>query len=272
MIGAVTYQLQVCKGGRMEGFAGRLLHAAFFRLLESYSPDLSEEIHDHMNGKPFSISPLLDPRREKSPALLENHMISVQTGNTFFLRIAALRTDLLRAAALVPIGSLLQVGRIPMEIVHIYADGTHESGFLETDDLIQTVVEAENIQEITFDFISPVSFRRDTEDYPLPDPNLVFCSLADKWTQAQMPVAITKDRIRIITAHVYPVGWSGRTQRVYFGRDRGLIGFTGRYTYTLKKLDPVDRQILLILSQFAVFSGVGRVTAQGFGQTRLHWN
>lgn len=271
MIGAVTYQLRVCNDGRIEGFAGRLLHAAFFRLLEHYSPELSQKIHDQTRGKPFSISPLLDPGHEEPSAIIENHMVSVKTGKTFFLRISALQMDVLRAAVLVPKGSILQIGRIPMEITNIFADGTHDSGFLEAEDLVRTAVEADDVQEVTFDFISPVSFRRDTEDYPLPDPDLIFCSLADKWTLASMPATIAKERIREITAHIYPTRWTGHTKRVYFGRDRGLVGFTGSYSYSLKNLTQTDRQILLILSQFAVFSGVGRVTAQGFGQTRLHW-
>ena len=56
MIGAITWELETLEGARLEGFAGRLLHAAFFRLLASISPALSKTVHDEMMAKPFSLA------------------------------------------------------------------------------------------------------------------------------------------------------------------------------------------------------------------------
>ena len=63
MLGAVTYELTAVKDERMEGFAGRLLHAAFFRHLAACSPRLSHQMHDEENIKPFTVSPLIQPQR-----------------------------------------------------------------------------------------------------------------------------------------------------------------------------------------------------------------
>ncbi|MCI6753064.1 MAG: CRISPR system precrRNA processing endoribonuclease RAMP protein Cas6 [Selenomonas bovis] len=270
MIGAITWELETLEGARLEGFAGRLLHAAFFRLLASISPALSKTVHDEMTAKPFSLSPLLDPARERA-CICRKEPFFVQRGTRFLWRASLLHPALLQALLQVPVGTPLHVGHVPMRIAALHADGTLESGVLEPEELIATAIAQEEAREITLRFDSPVCFRRGSYDYPLPEPVLIFSSLADKWQQAAMPLELNREMVKELATHIYPTDWSGRTQRIYFRRGSGLSGFTGFYTFTLKELEPSMRSLALLLTQFAVFSGTGRMTAQGFGKTQCRW-
>ena len=271
MIGAITWELETLEGARLEGFAGRLLHAAFFRLLASVSPDLSKFVHDEMTTKPFSLSPLLDPAR-RDACIYRKEAFFVPGGTRFLWRVSLLHPELLRAMLAIPVGTPLQIGHVPMHITTVHADGTHESGVLEPEELIAVAMEQQDAHEVTLRFDSPVCFRRDRFDYPLPEPVLIFSSLADKWQQARMPLSLDLSAMKELASHIYPTDWSGRTQRVYFNRNSGLSGFTGFYTFSLRELDPSARCLILLLAQFAVFSGTGRMTTQGFGKTHCLWH
>lgn len=270
MIGAITWELETMADARLEGFAGRLLHAAFFRLLASISPALSKTVHDEMSTKPFSLSPLLASARERA-CICRKEPFFVQRGTRFLWRTSLLHPLLLQALLQIPIGTPLQVGHVPMRIASLHADGTLESGILEPEELIATAIAQEEAHEITLRFDSPVCFRRDSFDYPLPEPMLIFFSLADKWQQSEMPLPLDRATVKELAAHIYPTDWSGRTQRVYFNRNSGLSGFTGFYTFSLRELKPSARCLFLLLAQFAAFSGTGRMTTQGFGKTRCRW-
>lgn len=270
MIGAITWELETLEGARLEGFAGRLLHAAFFRLLASVSPDLSKFVHDEMKAKPFSLSPLLDPARGCA-CIYRKEAFFVPRGTRFLWRVSLLHPELLRAMLAITAGTQIQVGHVPMRIAAIHADGALESGVLEPEELIATAMEQQDAHEVTLRFDSPVCFRRDSFDYPLPEPMLIFFSLADKWQQSEMPLPLDRATVKELAAHIYPTDWSGRTQRVYFNRNSGLSGFTGFYTFSLRELKPSARCLFLLLAQFAAFSGTGRMTTQGFGKTRCRW-
>ncbi len=272
MIGAVTYELTAESSGTLEGFAGRLLHAAFFKHLAGYSKEMSEEIHDQEISKPFAISPLIRPHGTTndgtSSMVIEKYTVRIATGDRYFWRVSALRDDVLDAALSLRTGGTIQLGHISFAVTNVFVDGHHSSGIIDPEELIAQTLSVPLPAEISLHFLSPVSFRRDGLDYPLPAPELVFSSIADKWQQAGLPAAISKDGVREITMHVAPSDWKGRTVRTYFNRNRGTSGFIGHATYNLRAIEEQPRRILLLLAQFATFSGVGRLSAQGFGQAR----
>lgn len=63
--------------------------------------------------------------------------------------------------------------------------------------------------------------------------------------------------------------WIGHTKRVYFGRDRGITGFVGGFTFNLSKLNDEERQLITILATFGQHCGVGRLSSQGLGQVKV---
>ena len=268
MIGAAIYRLRAEGSAWLPVVHGRLMHAAFFAALRELSPELSGYVHDQMNLKPFTVSGLVLPKQHLRE---ERGRWYIPAGTILRWRVTGLTEMMVQAIAAIPPGYRLQAGSLPLVVERMSMDPGEEadSGALAEDDLIAACLAVPKVDEITFRFLSPVSFRADDRDYPWPLPAYVFASLADKWRQAGLPGALDKTAIHAEAAALRPLAWQGKSQRVYFAHDRGVLAFTGSFTYDLRGLAPERQQLFLLLAQFAVFAGVGRLTGQGFGQTRI---
>ena len=267
MIGAVVYELEAENGERVSDAQGRLLHGALFLLLKTVNPGFAALLHDGMNVKPFSSGPLELPKG----TLQEGQDWILRAGDFVYWRITSLDSTLFDALLAVSPGTKIPVGRLCLVLRRIIADHDvrSDTGVIKINKLMDTCLAVPKIHTITFHFRSPVSFRVDKSDYPLPVPVLVFSSLADKWIAAEMPAVIERNEIRADAERVFPLAWRGETRRLYLGRDRGITGFVGRFSYDVSQLDVERQRIFLLLARFAEFSGVGRLTAQGMGQTRM---
>ena len=264
MIGAVVYRLRAESAARVPLFHGRWLHGLFFKIMEEYSAELSAYVHEALQIKPFTVSLLKWRQGEEAGGYR-----TVRKGETMGWRVTALREDVLQAALHVRVGDVLQAGFLPLRVEEVKADGTHDSGVIDELELVGAALQAGRVAEIRLRFLSPVAFRRDDKDYPTPDPVFVFSSLADKWQQAAMPVEMDRAWIREAAAKALLSEWHGGSRRVYFGGDRGTLAFSGRFSYDVTALSEEEQHALLLLAQFATFAGVGRLTGQGFGETRV---
>ncbi len=267
MIGAAVYRLRAERAGHLPEMHGRLLHAAFFAALRELSPDISAHVHDEMNVKPFTIACL----RPEKPLRKERDGWRVREGDTFLWRVTGLNELMICAMASMTPGVRITVGSLSFAIekAMLASDDHRDAGVIDENDLIAACLSVPDLREITFRFISPVSFRAGTRDYPWPLPAYVFGSLADKWTQAGLPGRFQKREIHEEAEALLPLAWRGETKRLLLGERRGILAFTGTFTYGLDPLDEERRQAFLILAQFATFSGVGRLTGQGLGETRV---
>ena len=261
MIGAINYKLRAEKSARLPQINGRLMHAAFFRILHEVSPELEHFVHENMNIKPFTVS-YLTPMNELE--LIEERWI-VRRGNRFFWRVTGLSEEILRAAMAVPIGYEIQAGTLPLTVEDI------ESRAIDKEDFILSVKEEKPAAEIEFEFWTPTTFRIDDYDAPIPRADLIFPSLADKWTQSEMPASVDKKDIRELAAQIRLTEWSGQSKRFYFARDRGTLAFWGNFRYDISRLDVNVRKVFMLLAKFGEYSGVGRLCGQGFGQSRVQF-
>ena len=268
MIGAVVYQLRAENSAWLPAVHGRFMHAAFFAALRDLSPELSGYVHDQMNIKPFTVSGLTLYSKLPNP---QKNGWKIAAGTIGYWRVTALNETMVRAIAAILPGYSLQIGGLRFTVERRMMDpAEHEdSGVLDENEIIAGCLQIPRVDEITFRFLSPVSFRADEQDYPWPLPAYVFGSLADKWKQAELPGDFDKNMVHMEADAVRPLTWQGKSERIYFTRDRGVLGFTGKFTYDLRKLTTGQQQLFLMLAQFAVFSGVGRMTGQGLGQTRI---
>lgn len=259
MIGAVSYELQAENSARLSFINGRLMHAAFFKILHEVSPELENFVHEKLNIKPFTVS-FLDPLK-KIP-IVENRW-QVRRGDKFFWRVTALNEEILNAALAVPCGFEIQAGELILSVTDI------DSEILAEEDFISSVKKLSPANEITFEFLTPVSFRIDNFDAPYPRADLIFASLADKWTQVQMPAAVDKKFIKELAAQIRLTEWQGRSKKFYLAQDRGTLGFWGNFKFSLKDLEFDAQKVFMLLAKFGEYAGVGRLCAQGFGQTRV---
>lgn len=256
MTGAATYKLRAKNSARLPQINGRLMHAAFFKILHEISPELEQFVHDRQNIKPFTVS-FLEPLEELPSA---EGRWEVRRGDRFYWRVTGLTAEILEAAFAVPVGYELQAGALILELEDLET---------RVEDLIASVREMSAAREINFKFVTPVSFRIDEFDAPYPRAELIFNSLADKWTQAQMPAAVDKKLIRELAEKIRLTEWAGRSKKFYLAHDRGALGFWGNFFYNVEALNLDARKVFMLLARFAEYAGVGRLCGQGFGQARV---
>lgn len=259
MIGAVAYKLAAVNSARIPFINGRLMHAAFFKILHDVNPALEKFVHDQLNIKPFTVS-FLDPLKKISA--VENRW-NVRRGDKFYWRVTGLNEEILKSALAIYEGYEMQVGELFLTVEEIVSEVTAE------EDFISGVKKIAPVEEIEFEFLTPVTFRIDDFDAPYPRADLIFASLADKWAQVQMPAAVDKKIIRAMAAQIRLTEWQGRCKKFYLAHDRGTLAFWGKFRYDLQNLESDVRKVFMLLAKFANYAGVGRLCAQGLGQTRV---
>lgn len=268
MIGAIVYELQAENSTFLPIINGRFMHAAFFQILNDFSPTFGTFIHNEFNLKPFTVS-FLEPVK-KIPNNAEHW--SVRRGDKFLWRVTGLNKEILQAALNVPIGEKIQAGNLTLRLNKIICDGNirADSGIVEIEDFISNAKNFPPVEELVFNFLSPVSFRIDNFDAPYPRAELIFSSLADKWTQAQMPAVVDKKIIRELTRQIRLTCWSGESQKFYPAHNRSVLAFLGKFSYNIELLDNDIQKVFILLARFGEFAGVGRLTGQGFGRVLLN--
>ena len=260
MLGEIIFRLTAENSAELKFINGRLMHAAFFQILNSTSPELGSFVHEKMNLKPFTVS-FLNP--EKNLPSFENFW-KVRRGDKFSWRVTGLNEEILQAILSVNAGCQIQVGNLFLTVKKISAEK-----IISVSDFIAEIKNSEPFQKIEFKFLSPVSFRTDNFDAPYPRADLIFSSLADKWTQAQMPAAADKKTLRELAKNIRLTEWEGRSKKFFFAKDRGTLAFWGKFLYDLENFSDDVRKVFKLLANFGEFSGVGRLTGQGFGQTQI---
>ena len=263
MIGAIVYKLRAENSARLPIINGRLMHAAFFKILNAFSPELGQFVHNSLNIKPFTVS-FLEPAEEVSTV---GERWEVRRGEKFLWRVTGLNADILQTLVSVPVGYKIQVGALILSMEKIIDDAT----FVTVEDFIANIKSSPPIQQICFDFVSPTTFRIDNFDAPYPRAELIFGSLADKWIQAAMPVAVDKKIIRELAAQIRLIEWSGQSKKFYLSHDRGTLAFWGKFFFSVEAFGTDVRKVFMLLAKFGEFAGVGRLTGQGFGQTRINF-
>lgn len=114
-------------------------------------------------------------------------------------------------------------------------------------------------------FISPTFFRRQGNNYPLPEPKLVFASLISSWNSFA-PLKVPTDIEEALTGRL--------TLRHLELRSRSseahsrTVGCLGRVTYHLPKASDEEKNWLSALHRFSFYSAVGAKTSLGYGQVR----
>lgn len=260
MIGSIILKLTAENSGALKFINGRMMHAAFFQILNLTSPELGSFVHEKMNLKPFTVS-FLNP--EKNLPSREGQW-QVRRGDKFFWRVTGLNEEILQAILSLQVGYKMQVGDLFLTVKKISAEK-----IISVPDFIAEIKNSEPFKKIEFEFLTPVSFRTDNFDAPYPRAELIFSSLADKWTQAQMPAAADKKTLRELAKNIRLTEWEGRSKKFFFAKDRGTLAFWGKFLYESENLPEDVSKVFLLLASFGKFSGVGRLTGQGFGQTQV---
>lgn len=276
MLASIVYKLTALNSTSIAPFHGRKLHAMLFSIFARQSEELAAVIHGIDGFKPFTISQLqpvkglASSKNRDGIRIIKNRnreFWDVKAGDEFYWRVNLLTEELIPAVMEVPIRKEFLLDRLSLCLDEIICDGSLHTGVLEPNDLVAAALSMEHVKKVQFEFTSPVTFRNFDDDYAFPLPDMIFSSLANKWNSAHMSIVFDMDSIRSVAAMLLPQEWNGKSERVYFASDRGALGFKGKISFSLKRLTAEEREAIVILTSFAPFAGVGRLTGQGFGQT-----
>jgi len=249
----------------MPSYTGRMVHGWFLDWVRRTDPERAHQLHAIHQVKPFTVSGLLGGNEQ-------GNTCEFLPSDACWLRITAFEDELAGwlaerlADALPPIITLQQrIFQVGQVLTH--SDAHTWAGENSYRELVQRYLEGANVPStIKLFFSSPTTFRVRGHNVPLPLPDLVFGSLADRW-HAFAPIALDNAIRTVIAEQVVVSRYELRTQAVPI-RQSYQIGFTGRCEFTILAKNPYWRRVCHLLAAFAFYSGIGHKTAQGMGQTR----
>ena len=265
MLVSIVVELVSKRNVSLPPHLGRANHAALLRQIGMFDPALSRRLHDLEGAKPFTCSSILGatPRRDE---------VWVEGGRPYTIRFTGLNAEVSEAIkrcwletppdAWVLDDHLFRVNRVLVD----GSDGGW-SGQSTYTALVDRYLEQPALAapRLTFELASTTAFKSDNVTMPLPLPDLVLGSLANRWQAfSHAPVRVA---MRQFAAQHVAVSWFDLHSQAVDQKNRALrIGATGRVAYQVLN----DDYLLTanILADFALYAGVGVQTAAGMGQCR----
>ena len=259
---AVVLILRPIADARLAVSHGAFAYTAALDFLLRLNPALSRALHLAAPRKPLTCS-LLTGAQERSGSylVLDEH-------NTCTWRLTGL--DPFVSECLLNLSPDLGGIRIGEAVFTIAAvckvtEEHPEAGQDDYDAMWNRSMVQEPRSSVTFNFVSPTTFRTGRFEQPYPLPRLVFGLLAAAWNAySHHPLPDFEDAIE---KSVVLSNWRGETRRVELG-SRRTTGFMGRFTYRVMDPSAELRRIITLLSEYSFYAGVGWQTTHGMGQVR----
>ena len=233
---------------RLPDNCGRALHAQFFAWLQQGDEALANHVHDEMEPRPFTLSPLR-PR---------------DNGHLRF------RLNLLQDELWDPLwAGMAESGRL--ELLNNTFKLVQDELKLHRRTYEELAAEAEAGTLIRLRFFSPTAFRSNDMNYPLPDPVKIYHSWLARWNQfAPQKLRYNISLLDVVQAHVAPSYLRIGSEVSDFGRYK-LIGFQGLVSLRIMRPRLLGRDMLgrlNALADYAAYCGTGHRTSMGMGQTQ----
>ncbi len=263
-VSAVTLLLQPEHDARVPAWLGRAAQANFLHTLETVHPDFSKAIHDAQGAKPFTSSTLIG-------AQLQGDMVQLRSSDRLRLRYTTLHPQLTAVfhTRMLPVWQAngINLHNQPLRVVEM--DTGKQSTWNQESTYVQLLDQASAQRTITLTFSSPTSFKRTSGGFsPLPQPELVFSSLLDRWN-AFAPFRLPEELYDTVHEDIVIERANIQTETLVFahGQKGTVTGFTGKVTFHLTCSEE-KRRFLQALGAFARYSGVGVKTSVGMGQVQ----
>lgn len=245
---------------------GRAAHALLLQCIRDMDPELATAVHTGEPPRPFTASSLLGPHREGlSPA------------HTYVVRLTALNRAvtqaLERAAAdgrLQP-GEQVRLGEAVLLVEGASLDpgeqawaGASNYQALSAPWLL---AKSKPLKRIRLRFASPTTFRSGDLNQPFPLPSLVYGSLLNRWnafSSVGLPGEIRRYAEECMAVSRYQLS----SRRVPLKNHSLRMGAVGWMELVSVNPDPYWLSMIHLLTDFALYAGVGAATTMGMGQVR----
>ncbi|MGQ9928589.1 MAG: CRISPR system precrRNA processing endoribonuclease RAMP protein Cas6 [Chloroflexaceae bacterium] len=259
---AFVLRLYPLQGGPAPRPYGHGLQALFLDLVRQVAPEVAEELHADAPGKPYTVAVL--PQRNR---------------DVVEMRVSLLRTDLFQpfVQALLrqmPGEAPLRLGQSALRLGDVFGTppprGHPWAGYASFVALADRAAAAHSL---TLDFASATAIGQAARSNGrvrlaiLPDPALIFFSLARRWNElAPAQVRLDLELVRAAAADTLVSRYRAESCEINLGKGPQK-GFVGTVTYELP-LNPEQARTLAMLTDAALFLGVGIKTARGMGLCR----
>lgn len=240
------------------------LHAWFLEQVRQFDPDLSAYLHDGESEKPFNISALSGQLVASGKQLrLEAKEIYYWHVNALSQRVAQFLKHWLTQ---LPENLDLKGASLQIKQVSIAHEPTTYKQLLESS--------TDRPITISLSFISPTSFRRKGNHFPLPVPENLFHSYLRRWNDfSAMPIE-QELFLKWIEEGVIIHQHRLESEKVAAGKRGSVTGFRGAISLGLTKAALGNfefSELFYALVWLAPYCGTGHKTTFGLGQTRLDW-
>lgn len=258
---------------------GRSTHAFFLKIIRQTDENLSDDLHESGSSlRPFTTSSLIGYSSRRG----------LETERNYSLRLTGLNQEVTRhlweasqPGKILHPGQMIELDYTPFEITANSIltsriqepEAAHQSSNLWSRQMTYQELSAPYLlaktqpeRQVSLKFASPTSWKSAAGMHiPLPLPELVFNSLLSRWN-AFAPVSLP-DEVRRYAAECLAISRYQLSSRV-IPQKRGSkrIGCVGEVTYASVSYDRYWMNVIQMLADFALYSGVGISTTQGLGQ------
>ena len=246
--------------------SGRHLHALFLELVRSQSPTLATTLHGQTTAKAFTLSPLQPSATQHIGTLQWTYRRAIPAGTPCWWRITLLDDTLFGQLAHLWLGLSSQqnwsLGGSPIQVVSVLGTPQSDQSWSNYTPYDQLYAQASDTnRKLHFTLCTPTTFRVSDYDCALPTRESVFKGLLKRWNcYSQIPFPNT------LLEPVYPSFFNIRTELATDSRSK-LIGCVGDITFQI--LGDVETETikqLNTLTNYALYTGIGRKTPMGMGQ------
>jgi len=259
----LAFELRPCQAVQLFPDYAKGLHAWFLHQIQAYDPDLSRYLHDEQTEKAFTLS-----RLDGAMGVHDDRLI-LSPDNIYRWYITLLSAEVIQGVLpwLQQLPDILELARNPFRIEAV-------TTFLPAQtygDLYQVKPR----RTVSLSFLSPTSFRRKGNHFPLPVPNNLFHSYLRRWNEFSGYALDDDDDFLAWIDECVRIDRHWLESVVVPGGKRGNVtGFIGAIALSLSpkaRENPEFSQLFFSLSQYAPYCGTGHKTPFGLGQTRWEW-
>ncbi len=241
---------------------GQALHGLVLRLVRDNNQALSKEWHDSSDIKPFSVSSLYGRFTKTSAGY------KVVKGQRYWFKIGVIGGagfDSLGDTLFPKVAETAQIliSSTKFKLLDAKLDG-HPWAALSSWSQLNKIEPNGNL--FVLRFLSPTTFRRKKTNRILPDSELVFGSLLNRWNRfSPYPLDINlNDLLENIVISRFNLSTATHNLTT-----QPMLGFRGRCGFELLSGNQKLSADINKLANLAVFSGIGQKTTMGMGVARL---
>jgi CRISPR-associated endoribonuclease Cas6 len=247
---------------------GRAAHALLLKTVRTEDENLAAALHDEDGIRPFTASSLLGGVRR---GRLDPDARATLRFTGLDARVSAILVKASLPGGCLAPGQAVELDYFPYEVLSATCDpaqhewaGTADYAVLAAACLAGSDPAA---RRIALRFASPTQFHSQDRTVPLPLPDLVFGSLAERWN-AFAPIAFPAE-VKRYAAECLAVSRFELSSRAVAMKSGGKrIGAVGSATYAALTYDRYWMSLVQTLGAFALYAGVGAGTSMGLGQAR----